>query len=195
MLNEEQLQTLKRSAMRGDSNSIRELREYNRILSKRANQRMLNLEKAGYDFYAYDIAITYVETTYDRERFPTSKKLLPDINALIKQIRVMHKFLSSKSSTISGQKAIERERLEEFRDLFDIPEGTAKEFLRFLGSDTVKHVFDITGISGEIYENMAKTVADAKNKRKELRRLKRLFDNYRKGELTYDELMYGIKRE
>lgn len=195
MLSEEQLQYYKRKADQGSQSALDVLLTYNRTQSARANARMKALEKSGYDYYAYDIAKTYVEQ-YGRERFSTSRKLLPTTKDLVNQLRVLNKFLSAESSTIKGQKRIEERRISEFSEKgFSIPVNIRKDFLIFLGSEETRYAFEIIGDSDKAVRGMIDLINESKDNRKKLNELKKDFENYYKGELSYNDLMKGLKME
>lgn len=133
-----ELLKLAKQADKGDLSAYSELLKYNRVVSKRANTRLKALEKAGLDYYAYDRAVGFTQSEYDRNRFTTSKKLLsPD--TLYQQILEVDRFLSAKSSTITGQKQIVSTRLKAFKDR-GINIKNERDFFNFLASDVFKEL-------------------------------------------------------
>lgn len=151
-----------------------ELLEVHRKLAKRSNQRLVRLERAvsqvtgeSYDkFGAGDIAKEYLagkgEKAGKKLRFTENAKsayLLPETEQtdnqkynrteILKDIKKMQDFLLSKSSTVGGQKEIERKRLETFSQ-DKIVNGEVvrkglefadnKEFYDFLNSETYKEL-------------------------------------------------------
>lgn len=73
-----------------------------RRLAKRANQRMLRLERAGLDQFAYKKAQAYLSMTGGRKRFYERKGGLGSINLERQEISKLQEFLGSVSSTRRG---------------------------------------------------------------------------------------------
>lgn len=112
--------------------SQQELSATRRKLAKRANQRLLRLERSksevtgeAYHAGAYDIAEDYLRQIGRGNRFSESinytktidKKtgeVSYDIYRLKKEILELDTFLHSKTSTVSGNRAAERKRIETF---------------------------------------------------------------------------------
>lgn len=181
----------------GDWSVIDELRDINAILSKRANTRLSSLEEKGYDYYAYDTAVHYTQQKYGKRRFTTSKKILSDVDELYDNILEVNRFLRSESSTISGQKRIEKERIASFRDMgLEINVGEERDFLRFLGTEDVRGVFEIVGnkkrggMSGEIVDIIAGQWKGELNKK----RIRDAFTAYKQGTIFYDEFLERLRK-
>ena len=87
--------------------STQEKRRYLSNLAKRANERLLNLEKAGYtNTYAYQFSSFYIENEMKRNknlktRFKTSYKKASDYEVDIAFSEIIN-FLGRESSTITG---------------------------------------------------------------------------------------------
>lgn len=122
-----------------------DLRALRRTLAKTANQRMVRLERAESavtgekysEFGAIEIAKEYLG---DRHRF--SEQLnYGDIAQVRRDIYALQTFLASKSSTVAGQKAIEKKRIETFSsgkwgtgNHSAIADASNKQFYDFLNS-------------------------------------------------------------
>lgn len=135
-----------------------DLAEMRAQLAKNTNQRLRELEAAGLDFYAYDKVADYLRThrpEADKVRFSQSKNYLSGKEseaALKAEISTLQSFLTSESSTVSGQKRIEARRIATFgnwkpkgaRGSFkgiDLSrEASTKQFYRFLNSQTFKNL-------------------------------------------------------
>lgn len=150
-----------------------DLIKVHKALAKRANQRLVRLEKAvsqvtgeSFDtFGAGDIAKQYLQNrgVKGKLRFTENAKsnyLLPtdkqtdaqkyDRIGILKDIKVMQEFLLSPSSTVKGQKAIEKKRIQTFEtDIYDedgelvrkaVHFADDKEFYDFLNSQTYKEL-------------------------------------------------------
>lgn len=90
-------------------------------LSKRANVRLAALERAGRARWAYERATLFTQSTTGRNRFFQGK--ITDKKALRAQFEEVTRFLESRSSTISGQKAIVNERVKRFVELLGLEES------------------------------------------------------------------------
>lgn len=133
--------------------STAELASLRRKLAKRANQRMVRLERSKspvtgetYHAGAYDMAREYLREIGRGKRFSESinytkttldgqQKL--DIYRLKREILELDTFLHSKTSTISGNKEAEQKRIDTFTSEkfgFSIETVTSKGFYDFLQS-------------------------------------------------------------
>lgn len=129
------------------SASMEALQAVRRKLAKRANQRMVRLERSAspitgkaYHVGAYDIAQAELG---DRKRFSEKLDYITDITELKKEIGQIQAFLNAKSSTVAGNKEIEEKRIETLTNLgrdaeghTPISEGTARSagFYDFISS-------------------------------------------------------------
>lgn len=109
------------------SASMEALQAVRRKLAKRANQRMVRLERSAspitgkaYHVGAYDIAQAELG---DRKRFSESLNHLTDITELKKEIGQIQAFLNAKSSTVSGNVEIEEKRIATLTNLGRDEEG------------------------------------------------------------------------
>lgn len=96
-------------------------------LAKRANQRMVRLERSAspitgkaYHVGAYDIAQAELG---DRKRFSEKLNYSTDITELKKEIGQIQAFLNAKSSTVSGNVEIEEKRIATLTNLGRDEEG------------------------------------------------------------------------
>lgn len=109
------------------SASMEALQAVRRKLAKRANQRMVRLERSAspitgkaYHVGAYDIAQAELG---DRRRFSEKLNYSTDITELKKEIGQIQAFLNAKSSTVAGNKQIEEARIATLTDLGRDEEG------------------------------------------------------------------------
>lgn len=109
------------------SASMEALQFVRRKLAKRANQRMVRLERSAssitgkaYHVGAYDIAQAELG---DRKRFSEKLNYSTDITELKKEIGQLQAFLNAKSSTVSGNVEIEEKRIATLTDLGRDEEG------------------------------------------------------------------------
>jgi hypothetical protein len=104
-------------------------------LAKRANQRMRDINKAGYKSGASKKAKLFTEKNYGRETFKQSKKLKGF--ELKENLKALETFYKSKSASAKGIKILRKERIKMFRDKgFDIK--NVDKFFDFLSSQQFK---------------------------------------------------------
>ena len=143
-------------AVRGDRASQEALLAYNDKIAREVNKRLRELERAGYDFGAYNTATHFTETMYDTKRFMTGQQLELDWYMMGTQTSIGVKFLNMKSSTVAGQKEIEQKRFDTFVELEIIPENYSrrkfKNFIRFVGNEESERILDEYGTSTQMVE-------------------------------------------
>lgn len=108
-----------------------------RQLAKRANQRLVRLERAGQTQYAYGIARKYLQDI-GRNRFAETGKRIKNLtrSQLTSEINVAIEFLTAKTSTLSGIKAVQKSAVERLRSMgYNVENG---DFFAFLKSDEYK---------------------------------------------------------
>lgn len=190
----QQALTLRAKAYLGDESAYKELVERNKALVKRANSALSRLEKAGITRWAYDRAVSYTESEFGMKRFTASKSKLPEIVDLQINIQEMSKFLSSKSSTIRGNKAIDLKIINAFRDKgIKIPKNEEAEFFDLISSDDFETLKKSYVDSGTIIAELVDLTNDYKVS---ISAISSAFSKVVKGDVTYDvaleELGYKI---
>lgn len=108
-----------------------------RQLAKRANQRLVRLERAGQTQYAYGIAKKYLQDI-GRNRFAETEKRIKNLtkSQLTSEINVAIEFLTAKTSTLSGIKAVQKSAVDRLREMgYNVDNG---DFFAFLKSDEYK---------------------------------------------------------
>lgn len=119
---------------RTNPTALSKLRAYNMRLAKRANQRLLRLERADFAYFAYDRAVHFTQTELGRNRFSANASL--DYDTLRLQVKELETFLSAETSTVSGQRKIFNENIERFRQMgVKIPTGKERAFAEYLTLD------------------------------------------------------------
>lgn len=182
------LRSLLRSANSGNKESLQILQAQARKLGKRANQRMLRLERSGLDYYAYDRASEFLKTEMMRNRFPESVKSM-DAADIVRSIEEAQKFLSSKTSLVSEQKKIRDARLEGFRSAnIEVPEDQVEALMRFLGSEGMEGVWNKAS-SVESSEEIVNLINGALAKSHTYADIYYQFMRFDAGEITYDDLV------
>ena len=188
--------TLRSKAKLGDKDALDELIARNKALAKRANSALRRLEKAGFTRYAYDRAISYTESEFGMNRFTTSREKLPWIEDLQINIQEMSTFLASKSSTIRGNKAIDKSIVDAFRAKgVNIPKGEENEFIDLIASDDFETLKRTYVDSGTIIMDMVRLTNDSDYK-VSISDIQNAFSKVVNNNLTYDialeELGYKI---
>ena len=108
-----------------------------RKLAKRANQRLVRLERAGQTQYAYGIAKKYLQDI-GRNRFAETEKRIKNLSRaqITGEINAAIEFLTAKTSTLSGIKAVQKSAVDRLRAMgYNVDNG---DFFAFLKSDEYK---------------------------------------------------------
>lgn len=108
-----------------------------RKLAKRANQRLVRLERAGQTQYAYRIANKYLQDI-GRNRFAETEKRIKNLSRaqITGEINAAIEFLNAKTSTLSGIKAVQKSAVDRLRAMgYNADNG---DFFDFLKSDEYK---------------------------------------------------------
>lgn len=143
----QELDAIYARASKNDPDAIKQLGELNNKLSKRANQRMRDIESKGLSgTAAYNRAKKYLEdfdtgSFAKQEYFSQSRKLDPDV--AYKNIEEASKYLRWQTSTASGENQRRQKILDQleqnhpdfFEDLGDDAIQTKKELLQFFDTD------------------------------------------------------------
>ena len=177
-----------------------ELVARNKALAGVANRRMTNLEKAGFERWAYDRAITHIESI-DGKGAKRFNKNLTDVVDLQLNIQEMSKFLNSKSSTVGGNRDIDKEIINAFRSK-SLNLGEDVKFLKIRNVD-VNAFIDI--IKSDAWEELKKYHVSSEALIDDMIRLSNLTENkvsweqvlneYEKvasGDITYDVALENL---
>lgn len=138
-----------------------ELLARRRQLAKSANSRILRLERAKSDITGermsdapwFNVTKSYLDERGKR-RFSESAKMSDYSDFQLKmEIVVLEEFLAMKSSTVSGYRAIEEQRVNTFTEL-GVPEEIARssEFYDFLNSETFAKIAEESVTSEDIID-------------------------------------------
>ena len=155
-------------------------------LAKKANRRLRQLEKAGYDRWAYSRAMEYIEQTLGkgRKRFSEKKKKRVDRTRAASDVRNMEAFLNSESSTIKGQEEIINRRewtlMKRYTGLDMKTEEGRSDFYDFVDS------LDFTSLDS-VFKGMSDPIvqlySDAYDNEKAMKALKRSIKEFRSGKI------------
>ena len=164
---------------------IEEVRSIRRKLAKRANQRLRVLEKNKLTKNAYRVVTRYTQQTRGKDRFSEAKMVKADMGYLKQEILELERFLNSVTSTLTGYKKLEQQRLKVFRD-YGLKVKDTQEFFDFLDSEIYKQLAN-KAISSDILQEFYDTVKSKKDAKKE--EIQKALEKFREGNIdTIDEL-------
>lgn len=135
-------------------------------LARIANTRLRALEKAGRDYWSYDSAVNYTQATRGTNRFSNAKHWRGTEEGLVSEIQRLLNFLNSKSSTVSGSKAIESRihntfkargrNLDNPREFFNFLNSSYYKKLsnKYISSDKLQEYFDRRITDGDTVESI-----------------------------------------
>ncbi len=176
------------------------LRSQNRRLAKIANSRLLALEKAHYDMFAYDRAFTYLQN-HGKRRFSQVLPNPSDYKGIVNQMQELITFINSRSSTVAGaRKALDQklDKISEFTGTYYTPQQRYN-LGRLLGTDSVSTLLrEVRGNSEEVIEVLEEISATQINAQEIIRVIDRHLQGYQPWSgatdyLNYDELMDELR--
>lgn len=178
--------------LRGKRYDIDEVRALRRKLAKRANARLLSLERKGLTKNAYRVATRYTQATRGRNRFSEAYLKSAEISYLREDIENLRVFLNSVTSTVFGYKQLEKERIARFRQK-GLKIDDEDQFYRFLNSKIYKDLANKLISSDKLIEFYDDVVDSGKY---EMKDLKEALDEFKKGDVeSIDDLyeMFNLK--
>lgn len=194
-LNLYEIKKLQVRAIRGNQEAQQSLIRVSDNIAKLVNQRLRELERRGYDYYAYNTPIHFTQTMYDSNRFAKSKTLDYDWYMMGTQSQIGWKFLQMRSSTVQGMKEIEEERYQSFidREIIDPSETSRRKFRNFLKwmgqNDEVGAMTEAWSTS----ETMIEMMVDAYNRKANTRKkMTAAYSQYLSGKKTFNETMKSL---
>lgn len=136
---------------KASSYNLAELNKLRRRLAKRANQRMREIERAGYtDAYVYATTMSgYLQPT-ERTRFYEGTRQM-DLFTLREELNELRWFLNAKTSTVGGIRAFERETSKQFANLKSFKKSPDL-FWKYMSSASIKHLKKMGYSSEELIE-------------------------------------------
>jgi len=174
---------------RRDESKYRELIDNINKMSKRANQRLLSLERNNINSQAYKAASYRIKRRFDKEkvRFNKAGKSYADYNMsnVKKAIRYaleIENFLSSKTSTISGYNESIYRTLNSLEKKYGVVEDK-NVFEEFLKSEFFKEFVDKN--SGEVMQFGIDKIENTDD----LEKLDTIYQRYKKGEIYAADVM------
>lgn len=178
--------------LRGKRYDIDEVRALRRKLAKRANARLLSLERKGLTKNAYRVATRYTQATRGRNRFSEAYLKSAEISYLREDIENLRVFLNSVTSTVSGYNQLKKERIARFRQK-GLKIDDEDQFYRFLNSKIYKDLANKLISSDKLIEFYDDVVDGGKY---EMKDLKEALEEFKKGDVeSIDDLyeMFNLK--
>lgn len=160
--------------------------------AKRANSRLLRIEKTGLEDVSnsYQRAVFYADMERGNARFRISPSKMSTTD-ILQEYREIRTFLSKESSTVKGIK-YQQKRFMNAMDAFDIHISNKDEFFRFINSDTIQDAIEVIGN----YDIIMDAINSAIEKlHKDLDSIKKEFDYFIAGKMHYDELLERLGGE
>lgn len=136
---------------KASSYDLNELNKLRRRLAKRANQRLRDIERAGYtDAYVYASTMSGYLLPSERTRFFEGTRNL-DLRSLKTELDELRWFLNAKTSTVGGIRKFERETSQKFAKLGSFQKNPDL-FWKYMSSAAVKHLKKLGYSSEELIE-------------------------------------------
>lgn len=133
------------------SYDLDELNKLRRRLAKRANQRLRDIERAGYtDAYVYATTMSGYLLPSERTRFFEGTRNL-DLRSLKTELNELRWFLNAKTSTVGGIRKFERQTSQKFAKLGSFQKNPDL-FWKYMSSASVKHLKKLGYSSEELIE-------------------------------------------
>lgn len=169
---------------KASSYNLAELNKLRRRLAKRANQRMREIERAGYtDRYVYAAAMSGYLQPSGRTRFYEGKREM-DLFTLREELNELRWFLNAKTSTLGGIRAFERETTRQFAALPSFQQSPDL-FWKYLSSASMEHLKKLGYSSEELIEFYDFATEDKVG----YDTIMKALDDFRRGEIdSWDEL-------
>lgn len=156
---------------KASSYNLAELNKLRRRLAKRANQRLREIERAGYtEAYVYATTMSGYLLPTERTRFYEGTRQ-QDLFTLREELNELRWFLNAKTSTVGGIRKFERKTSEQFANLPSFRKSPDL-FWKYMSSASVKHLKALGYSSEELIE---------------------FFDYAMENRVGYDEIMRSLK--
>lgn len=173
--------------LRGKRYDIDEVRALRRKLAKRANARLLSLERKGLTKNAYRVATRYTQATRGRNRFSEGYLKSAEISYLREDIENLRVFLNSATSTVSGYKQLKKERISRLRQK-GLKIDDEDQFYRFLNSKIYKDLANKLISSDKLIEFYDVVDSD----KYETEDLKEALEEFKKGDVESIDDLYEM---
>lgn len=177
--------------LRGEFHTVEELQEIRLKYARIANKRLRALEKADMTVYAYDVATLYTQRTRGTKRFSESRKALENPQSLMREIDQLTTFLNMQTSTVRGQRQLEKQKMRAFEKKLGAEIPDKKEFWNFLSSNVFQQLRHARRGDSNYFVDF---YVRAKEKGWNNQKIYDALEQYRKGEIQgIDELFDEAK--
>ena len=192
------------NATQGSVDSYEYLQRENRRLAKLANRRLRDLEKAGYDMFAYDRAFTYLRN-HDRTRFSLQLAPSTDWRGMVTQLSELITFVNAKTSTVAGARTTLNAKIDKISEYTGTiyTDQQRIQLGRLLGSDSVSSLLrEVKGGSEEVLDFLEEAAFKDSNANDNIDAIKSIIDKHLAGYnpwgdnsdyLSYDEMMDELR--
>ena len=192
------------NATQGSVDSYEYLQRENRRLAKLANRRLRELEKAGYDMFAYDRAFTYLRN-HDLRRFSLQLAPSTDWRGMVTQLSELITFVNAKTSTVAGARATLNAKIDKISEYTGTiyTDQQRIQLGRLLGSDSVSSLLrEVKGGSEEVLDFLEEAAFKDSNANDNIDAIKSIIDKHLAGYnpwgdnsdyLSYDEMMDELR--
>ena len=192
------------NATQGSVDSYEYLQRENRRLAKLANRRLRDLEKAGYDMFAYDRAFTYLRN-HDLRRFSMQLAPSTDWRGMVTQLSELITFVNAKTSTVAGARATLNAKIDKISEYTGTTYTDQQRIQlgRLLGSDSVSSLLrEVKGGSEEVLDFLEEAAFKDSNANDNIDAIKSIIDKHLAGYnpwgdnsdyLSYDEMMDELR--
>ena len=148
-----------------------------------ANERLRRLEKAGRAFWAYDVAVNYTQKAYGKNRFNQARRWKGSMEGIINEIEKLSQFLNMETSTLRGQRAVDKRIAKTFKQK-GLKMNDPKAFFNFLNSAQYKNLANKGITSEQLQEFFDRSVDD----QYELSEIYNAFEEFENSDMTVEEL-------
>lgn len=171
--------------------TIEQQRQVLRTLAKRANSRLLSLERGGYTKNAYEKAKYNIDKIYGKRekqktRFSERTGNLSKMQ-VAREIRAVTEFLTSVSSTVSGNKKIRKSRENWVKANLGVDMENVDDFFEYMEAFTSNRIHDYLD-SKQVMKDINAAIEQGMTKAE----LEQVYENFKKGmfkaEKTLDDL-------
>lgn len=178
------------------SMSIEQQRKILRTLSKRANSRLLALERQGYTKNAYEKArynLDKIYSTNDREkrkvRFTERTTRLTNTQ-VAREVKAVTEFLTSQTSTIRGNKRIRKSRENWVKEKLGVQIDNVDDFFEYLEVFASNRIHDYLD-SKQVMKDINAAIEQGMSKED----LEKVYDNFRKGLFKAEKTLEDLRNK
>lgn len=190
---ERELNRIEGAIRRGEPDSFNMLKSNYMLLAKRANSRLLRLEKEGLadTSPAYGRATFFNQMDSQSSRFTFPRGASSDNpDGLLDSYRELRTFLNRDSSKVKYVRETQKKTIESLSALgIKIEDDDRKAFFSFIGSPSVQDAIEYIGQYDLIFDAVSNNFDEIK---KDFNTFQMKFESFLKGEIFMDELLERV---